>query len=217
MKPTIHRSHRSSLALHITPDGEVIVKVPFFMPNFLINQFLAEKEEWIQKSLTKITQRKRPHKTYKEGESFFYLGKEYILRFTDAIHIVFQDDTVLFPKALLFRAQKELTAWYTTQAKKLITERVAYHAEKMHVKHNGLLFSDTKSKWGTCFHDNSLQFNWRLIMTPIMVIDYVIIHELSHITHKNHSDAFWRRVRQFTPAYRQHRKWLNDHAHLLEI
>lgn len=215
--PHILRSRRNSLTIQITPSGEVIVKAPYLMPKFLINQFLTAKEEWIQKMLAKVSQKKIPEKNYTEGKSFFYLGKEYVLTLSNEITITIQDNTLFFPKALLFRMQKELSNWYTNQAKTIITKRVVYHAEKMGVTYAGLLFSDTKSKWGTCFPNNSLQFNWRLVMAPIMVIDYVVIHELSHVTHKNHSHAFWRNVSRFTPAYKQHRKWLNDHGHLLEI
>lgn len=216
-QPIILRSHRSSLSIQVTPAGEVIVKAPYLMPKFLINQFLTSKETWIQEALNKVQSHKKKQKKYAAGETFFYLGKEYTLEFTDTITITVAKENLLFPKALLFRAQKEITNWYSNQAKKIITERVVYHASKMNVVYKDIFFSDTKSKWGTCFHDNTLQFSWRLVMAPLMVLDYVVIHELSHVTHKNHSTAFWARVRQFTPAYRQHRKWLNDHAHLLEV
>jgi predicted metal-dependent hydrolase len=92
-----------------------------------------------------------------------------------------------------------------------------HHGLKMNATHSGLMFSDTKSKWGTCMHDNRLQFNWRLVMAPRMVLDYVVIHELAHTKEKNHGRNFWAKVRAFTPAYRQHRKWLTDNAHLLTV
>lgn len=156
-------------------------------------------------------------KHYQEGEVFWYLGEQYALTFSSGFTILFKENKLYFPRALQFRIQKELQGWYIHEAQIKISERVEFHANKMEIRYSGLLFSDTKSKWGTCFADNSLQFSWKLIMTPLLVMDYVIIHELSHITHKNHSADFWRRVARFTPAFRQHRKWLNAYGHLLVL
>lgn len=216
-EPHIIRSRRNSLTLHVGMDGKVIVKAPLFVPNFVIKKFVTEKEAWIQKSLVKIEERKPVKKLYKEGEMFLFLGKQYPLKFTDTIYVQLKNNALYLPKASIFRAQKELNAWYLKQAKEIITKRLAFHAKRMHTQYKDLLFSDTKSKWGTCFPDNSLQFNFRLVMAPLMVLDYVVIHELAHTTEKGHGNAFWRRVRLFTPAYKQHRKWLEEHAHLLVV
>lgn len=216
-QPQIIRSRRRSLSIEVTPHGEVIVKAPILAPKFMIHQFIREKEKWIEKCLTTLEKRKPVKKQYKEGEEFLFLGKKYALKLHDGIKIGFKDDNLYFPRASLFRAEKEITNWYIQQAKLFIAKRVKFHADKMDAEYADLLFSDTKSKWGTCFPDNSLQFNWRLIMTPIMVLDYVVIHELTHTTEKNHGNSFWRKVRLYTPAYKQHRKWLNDNAHLLQL
>ena len=211
------RSRRQSLSLEIRPSGEVVVKAPLHISDRLIQKFLAEKEEWLKEHLATIRKRMPQKKTYQEGETFYFLGKPYTLKHTNGIEIKLLEQELLLPKVMLFRAQKELTNWYLYQAKETISKRVAYHAEKMQAAYTDLLFSDTKSKWGTCFPDNSLQFNWRLIMAPLMVLDYVVIHELTHTTEKNHGDGFWRKVRLYTPAYRQHRKWLEENAQILVI
>lgn len=215
--PRVIRSRRNFLSLEIKPTGEIVVKAPLHVPERMIQKFLEEKEEWLRKNFTAIKKRTPQKKTYQEGESFYFLGKHYVLKYTDGIEIKLLDQALLLPKVMLFRAQKELTNWYLHQAKETISKRVAFHAEKMQAEYKDLLFSDTKSKWGTCFPDNSLQFNWRLIMAPLMVLDYVVIHELAHTTEKNHGDGFWRKVRLYTPAYRQHRKWLEENAQLLVI
>ncbi len=217
--PTLQviRSHRASISIHITPEGKVVVKAPHLVPQFVINNFLKEKESWIEKTLQKVTSRVIPTRTYTEGEIFYFLGESHKLSFYDGIEIHLKDGQLLFPKALQFRIQKELPDWFLKHAKEVIQKRLQVKAIEMHASFGDVRFSDTSSKWGTCFPDNSLQFNWRLIMAPLMVLDYVVIHELAHTTEKNHSDSFWRKVRQFTPAYRQHRKWLNDNAHLLTV
>lgn len=216
-EPHIIRSRRSSIQLYISPDGEVIVKAPHLAPKFVINHFVNSKKDWIEKTLAKVQQRIPKKKVYQEGEEFLFLGKVLTLKFYNGIHIVPKDDILYFPKALQFRIKKELESWYQKQAQDIIAKRVRHHAGLMNATYADIFFSDTSSKWGTCFADNRLQFNWRLVMTPLMVLDYVVIHELTHTTEKHHQDRFWRRVRLFTPAYKQHRKWLEQNAHLLQV
>ena len=216
-KPKIIRSNRASISLQVDDNGELIVKAPRLMPKFLINKFINEKSEWIKKALSKVNKIKNTKKNYKEGETFLFLGKEYSLHLGNYSEIFLDNNNLNFPKVLFFRIEKELRSWYIKNAKEKINQRLKLHAVKMNRNYTEVFFSDTKSKWGTCFHDNSLQFNWRLIMAPIVVIDYVIIHELTHTKEKNHSIKFWNNVKLFTPAYKQHRKWLKDNGRTLVI
>lgn len=212
------RSYRRSISIEINPEGKVIVKAPILAPMFLIKRFVHEKRNWIEKHLSKQKTRIRKTKEYKEGEKFLYLGKEYQLHLGNFKEINLATNGLLnFPQALIFRAQKELTNWYIKQAKNLITDRVKHHALKMNVNYGTITFSDTRSKWGTCTFHNNLQFSSRLIMAPIEVIDYVIIHELTHTKEKNHRFHFWSLVGSQTPAYKQHRKWLKTNGHSLMI
>lgn len=216
IKPTIIRSKRMSIALQIKPDAQLIVKAPFFTPEWMINQFLKQHEEWIEKNLKKVQARPIAKKRgYKNGETFFYFGKEYTLEIGEYKEIVFANNTLQFPKFLEFRIQKELEAWYIREAKKVITEQLEHYAKEMGLLYNEVRFSDTMSKWGSCTHDNRLQFNWRLIMAPILAINYVVVHELAHTVEKNHSQDFWRVVGKHNPTFRHQRKWLSDHGHLL--
>lgn len=213
----IIRANRASISIQITRGGEVVVKAPKLLPKFLIDQFVSSKKDWIEESLAKIAVRLPKKRSYTEGEEFLFLGIPHKLQFHAGAAIVAKNNTLFFPKGAVFRIQKELESWMKKQAEKIITERVTLHARKMNAHYRDIFFSDTISKWGTCFADNTLQFNWRLIMAPLLVIDYVVIHELTHTTEKNHQDSFWRRVRNFTPAYRQHRKWLEQNGHRLHF
>lgn len=212
--PKIIRSRRSSISFQITPNGELIVKAPLYIPVFLIKQAVKAREEWILRGIEKLEKRKTQPKQYTNDEEFWYLGNKHKLNIGN-YKVITLTSTLNFPQVLLFRIQKELATWYQRQAKEIITQRVMSHAEKMGASYKSIMFSDTKSKWGTCGPNNALQFNWRLVMVPLIIIDYVVIHELVHTTEKNHSYAFWRKVRAVTPACKHHRKWLNNHAHLL--
>lgn len=217
MKAKIIRQSRASISIQIDRNGEVIVKAPRLVPQFFIDQFINSKKEWIEKGLAKMSTRIPKKKKYQEGEKFLYLGMPHVLQFTTGSTILAKNGILYFPKGAAFRIEKELESWFKKQAQQLITDRVKLHAQKMRASYKEIFFSDTISKWGTCFADNTLQFNWRLIMAPLLVIDYVVIHELTHTTEKHHQASFWSRVRNFTPAYRQHRKWLTDNGHLLRF
>lgn len=146
------------------------------------------------------------------AKKLLYLGEEYTVKPEHVTKIFIQHSFLYFPQALLFRFHKELENWYKQQASTYITTRVAWYAARMHVKYLSVSIADTKSRWGACSHDNRLQFNWRLIMTPHAVLDSVVVHELAHTLEKNHSTKFWIHVHKVMPGYTAHRQWLNHHG-----
>lgn len=146
-----------------------------------------------------------------------YLGMEIQLKFSNSSEIRLEKDKLLFPKALEFRIQKSLQTWFKNQAQRLITQQVEYFARQMRTNYTELTFSDTKSQWGRCTHDNRLQFSWRLIMTPITTINYVVVHELAHTLERNHSKTFWSIVRRYCPSYNRQRNWLKEHGNSLIV
>lgn len=213
----IIRSNRRSLSLHILRDGTIEVKAPFFMPGFMIRQFVEKNSDWVEKKKQLVQNPMSLPKTYTHGETFFYLGNAYSLDIGDYTSISIKEDKLLFPKALLFRAKKELEYWYIRQAKEIITSQVQRYAEEMKTSYIAITFSDTKSQWGRCTHDNRLQFSWRLVMAPLLVLNYVVVHELAHTKEKNHSYLFWSIVRGVTPSYKQQIKWLKTHGTTLVV
>lgn len=214
-KIKVIRSLRRTMTLQILPDKTLVVKAPLFLPQFEIDRFIKKHEGWVKKRLETITERKKANKKFQEGEEFLFLGKIYILKIGNYKQIEFKDNFLLFPNFLVFRKEKELNGWYINQAKLFITNQVEKYAFQMKANYKSIMFSDTRSKWGTCFADNRLQFSWRLIMAPILVINYVIIHELAHTFEKNHGRRFWSKVRLFNPSFRQQIKWLKSHGNTL--
>jgi len=217
-EPQIIKSKRRTIALQIAPDGTLLVRAPLRASMHQIQQFIDYNREWIDEHLQKVEMRPRVDKhSFKEGETFWFLGNKVILTIGEFKQIEVKGDKLLFPRILVFRVQKELTAWYIKQARLLITQQVEYFAEQMKTSFISLTFSDTKSQWGRCTKDNRLQFSWRLIMSPLLTLNYVVIHELAHTLEKNHSRAFWSRVRLYNPSYRQQIKWLQTHGQTLTV
>lgn len=213
-KISIIKSHRRTISVHIEPDGKIIVKAPKLMPQFMIKQFIANHQDWIDKHLARIEK----VSVKKRGkDEYFYLGQSLTLEPANITSITVKGDKLLFPQSLIFRKDKELTRWYIAEAKKIIVSQTEKFAEQMGTNFKAITFSDTKSQWGRCTQDNRLQFNWRLIMAPSMVLNYVVVHELAHTMEKNHTQMFWMKVRNINPSYRQQIKWLKDYGSTLKV
>ncbi|MEK7605812.1 MAG: SprT family zinc-dependent metalloprotease [Patescibacteria group bacterium] len=211
LKITVVRSRRRSLSLHIESDGTVEVRAPFFALQRHIDQFVREHRDWIDKHVHKI----HIATSLKADNEYLFLGQRLKVTPGNYTEIRVEGEHLFFPQSLLFRKEKEIDQWYQREARRLITAQVEKYSQQMGTEYRGLTFSDTTSQWGRCSHDNRLQFSWRLIMAPVLVLNYVVIHELAHTMEKNHSRAFWSKVRQFTPSYRQQMKWLKDHGRTL--
>lgn len=213
----ITRSNRRSIAIVILPNGTVEVRAPKYIPEFAIKAFVRSKSEWIEKRREYVLKSRKEPKKFENGEKFAYFGKEYPLLLGSYTQIEVKDDKLLFPLALARRGQETMEKWYIKQAKTEIKKLVDEYAIKMETSYNGISFSDTRSQWGRCTHDNRLQFNWRLVMTPLLVVRYVVIHELAHTVEKNHSAKFWSKVRSVNPSYKQQIKWLKENGHGLTV
>jgi predicted metal-dependent hydrolase len=148
----------------------------------------------------------------------FYLGKSYTLeiRFKQK-SIVELEDKFYVASTNIQSTKRYLTSWYKQEARKIIQQRVNYYSKFSGSRYNTMSISEAQTRWGSCSSQKNLHFNWRLIMAPIPVIDYVVSHELAHLTEMNHSKLFWEKVRRMFPIYRQYRTWLKRNGESLAI
>jgi hypothetical protein len=215
----IIRTKRKNIALVISHDATLVVRAPMRTPLSYIEKLVEEKFAWIERKMREFEKRpKATKKTFLEGEEFLYLGKKYKLALTDGLKIETTEDLeLLFPHVFLWRAHQRMHDWYKKQAQEIISERTKIMAEKLNLKYASIKISNAKTNWGSCGPKNSLNFNWRLIMAPEAVIDYVIIHELMHILEKNHSRHFWNKVADAMLEYKTARKWLRENSKVLTL
>lgn len=101
---------------------------------------------------------------------------------------------------------------YIDAAREYFPKRAAYFLPLTGGSFNRITVRDQKTRWGSCSARGTLSFNWRLMLAPPAVLDYVVVHELCHLTHMDHSKAFWSLVESVCPNYRAHRKWLKEHG-----
>ena len=123
-----------------------------------------------------------------------------------------------------YREQKPLSAdlseskrnVYIRKAKETITKRVSYFARLMGVSYRNITIREQKTRWGSCSSKGNLNFNWKLVLMPEEVLDYVVVHELAHRKEMNHSERFWNHVEKVLPDYQARRKLLREleHRHL---
>ena len=108
-----------------------------------------------------------------------------------------------------------LEAQYRKEARRRITERAAYFAEKMGVNYGRIAIKAAKTRWGSCSARGNLNFHWKLILMPPAILDYVVVHELAHRIEMNHSPRFWAQVERILPDYRERRRWLKENGGLI--
>lgn len=116
--------------------------------------------------------------------------------------------------------QDRSSQWYKEkkkEARELFVQRIAHYEQITGLKVNRLRLSSAKTRWGSCSMAGNISLVWRLVMAPIEIVDYVIVHEIIHIRHPNHSKAFWDDVARIIPDYKKHRKWLKDNGYALSI
>ena len=112
--------------------------------------------------------------------------------------------------------KSKIIDWYKEKALDILADRVSIYKEKIAIPKK-ISIKTLTARWGSCNSKGELVFNWKLILAPLPVIDYVVIHELSHLKELNHSKHFWMIVAQIMPDYKKHIKWLKNNGHTLDI
>lgn len=215
----IIRTSRRSVALVIAPDATLVVRAPLNTPMSYIENVVRQKSGWVTRKISELKNRSQPlPKQFITGEKFLYLGQAYKLYIVDN-----QNAPLFFSHAFFLsskyrdKARKVLLKWYLEQARLKLQERSDFYASRTNLKYRRLRVNNARTRWGSCSRKGNLNFNWRLIMAPLPVLDYVVAHEICHLSHPNHSKQFWDKVADLSPEYKQHRKWLKQNDPLITI
>ena len=214
------KRRRKTISLHIKEDGRVVIYVPYHTPKGEIEGFIKEKESWVIKKISeKGRSIKETEKAFIPGEKFLYLGESYPLEIGDIYYrglpLKLSFGRFILDKDRLEEARDLFIHWYKREAKEKIEGRLHYFSNRLKLFPKGLKITSAKYRWGSCSRDSRLSFSWKIIMAPLSVIDYVLIHELVHIKEKNHSKRFWTYLETILPDYRKHRFWLKENGYRL--
>ena len=152
---------------------------------------------------------------YKSGDILPYLGQDYILEVRQypsyrkpGVQLVGERLLVLTAKTDPATVGKAVLEWYCARACRIIPERVEFYRKQIGKPVNSIRIKDVRSRWGSCSSKANLNFNWRLVLAPMEVLDYVVVHEMCHLKEMNHSKAFWDLVGEILPDYQKQREWL---------
>lgn len=210
----LRSSSRKTVSLHIEDHETIIVRAPTTFPSAKIKQLLQEHAVWIKQQQQTFLARSK----IKSSHEYWFLGKTYQLAIRSGQkNLIELEDKFYFALSHTDSFKTYITRWYKQQAQLILTKRVQHYAKKAGLTYRTISITNAQTRWGSCSSQKTLNFNWRLVMAPLEVIDYVISHELAHLTEMNHSADFWETVRKMYPLYRQHRTWLKRYGHLLKV
>ena len=213
----IIRTRRKTLAIAVDSFGRLIVRAPLRCSEARIFAFIQEKEGWI---LRKKAEKQGagiylPPENL-DGYQFLLLGQQCKIHLTTMDKVGYDAE-----KCVLYlpqnNARERLVKWLKTNAKRILTEVTAKTAVRMKTTYKSVLITSARRRWGSCSGEDALHYSFRLLYAPKSVIEYVVVHELAHTKHKNHSQAFWTEVATYVPDWREKRAWLKTHGGLMEI
>lgn len=176
------RSKRKTYAIEASPDKGIIIRIPFKMPRKAVETVLTEHRDWIVSHYLDAERKKEQQRQREQNSPYTDIQRQY------------------------------LEKHYREAAREYIPKRVDYFIRLTGGSYERITIREQKTRWGSCSGRGTLSFNWKLMLAPPAVLDYVVVHELCHLTHMNHSREFWQAVERVLPDYRERRKWLKEHG-----
>lgn len=202
---------KKNISIKIDLNGDIVVYAPIGIDYIYLENLLIKKKKWILKNINKIK-----NSPYNSNENIIFLGNKYIIK----IEISQKESIGLDNKFIYIKAknkddkyiQNMLVSWYKEQAEIILVNKVNILSERCKLFPSKVIIKDQKSRWGSCNSMKEIRLNWRLVLMPNRVIDYIIIHELCHLKIMNHSNEFWMLVKKYIPNYKECNIWLNENG-----
>lgn len=217
----LKKSSRKTVGITISQNGEIVISSPHRVSEAAIQDVLKKKSAWILQKLEKFeSMNQKSAYIFAQGGYLLFKGSEYKLNFVSSPNAAKPKVAVEGKSLSLYyrdidnveKMKDELKLWYVEQFKAAISERIPFFSKKLGVNPCKITIREQKTRWGSCSSKGNINLNWRLIMAPDQVLDYVVIHELCHLKQMNHSAAFWSLVAGSFPSYQLCRKWLKENG-----
>ncbi len=222
------RKKKKTLSITVTYDSKIIISAPEKAGIEEIEKKIYSKIKWIYQKLKLVNENFyiTKEKEYISGENFMYIGKNYRLKIenTENKNIELKlykgrfcleiDKNI---DSIEDRIKRVVNNWYMEKSKEKILERVKFYSEKIRVNPQKISIKNLTKSWGICSKNGNITFNWKIVMAPLSVIDYVVIHELCHLKYHNHSKEFWNLVSIYMSDYKNKKEWLKLNGTSLKI
>ena len=219
-------SERRTTDIVIERNGKVVVRPPAGYSPEQVDALVESKRLWIYRNLAewKNLNAAAVAREWVNGETFLYLGGAYRLRLESGqdAPLKLKDGRFCLSRELIERggtesARNAFEQFYAEKGQQRFADRVAHFAPKVGVTVSAIRVKDMGYRWASCGRSGTLNFHWKCMMAPPRIIDYIVAHELCHIHHRNHSDAFWNEVDKVLPEWRERKEWLRKRGASLEI
>jgi hypothetical protein len=217
---------RKTTDIVIERDGQITVRPPVGMVPEQVDQTVLSKRMWIYRNLAewKDLNATRVVREWVNGESFPYLGSRYRLQLVadQDEPLKLKDGSFHLHRSVIDQggseaAQAAFIRFYTDRGHDRLQKRVAFFSPRVGVRAPSVAVRDTGYRWAACLPKGDLHFHWKCLMAPLTVIDYIVVHELCHLHHRDHTDAFWNEVDKVMPNYRDRKDWLRRHGAEFEL
>jgi predicted metal-dependent hydrolase len=217
---------RQTTDIVIERDGVVRVRPPRCMTPEQVDATVFSKRMWIYRNLAEWQDLNatRVAREWVNGETFLYLGSGYRLSLVDSQDeaLKLKDGRFQLRGSVMTQggreaAQRTFEQFYIDKGLPRIQQRVSHFAPRVGVAAGEVKVKDLGYRWASCQPSGELHFHWKCLMAPLTVIDYIVVHELCHLHHRDHSDAFWNEVDKVLPQYRERKEWLRQRGANLEI
>lgn len=217
---------RKTMEIAVEPPKTITVTAPIGTTEDEILKKVESKGSWIIQKIYSFKHMQYSHinREFVNGESFMYLGRNYSLQ-------IEVDSSFKKPEVKLYRGKfivkasskndedirNAMEQWYRNRAKEVIGSRVKYYQKFFSKEPTDIRIKEQKKRWGSCTSKNELLFNWRCIMAKSNALDYIVIHEMCHMYHKDHSNEFWELVASVLPDYEVRKEWLRNYGVRMDL
>lgn len=220
-------NRRRSVQIRVPKPDCLELAAPTGMPWPKIRQLVESKQTWIMRQARRleVAAAQPTNASLTHGATLLYQGTPHTLLLladgTGKPSVTYSPCTIAVHLSELVGLDNDpavsgsLKKWYVKQAQQQLLERTLHWAAQLGVHPSRISLRDQKTRWGSCSSRGAISFNWRIIMAPPAVLDYLVVHELCHMLHPNHSAAYWREVARHLPDCRDLRRWLRQNSSLL--
>lgn len=218
----VRHPRRVRATLKVSNKG-VFLHIPTRLPMKFVHDLISEKANWISQQLAKQP-KPEPERQWQQGETLYLLDqaiKLHLVQKNDSTTVFLEDNALILSGRLhrlsLKTRRQAIINWYKEQATHYLNKRTTELSQQTDLIPTAITVKTYKARWGSCNIRGEIQYNWQIIQAPPAIIDYLIIHELCHLMHHNHSPAFWQLVQSHHPEYKQDQIWLKQNGVKLQF
>lgn len=212
----VERTARQTVGIYLERNGSILVRAPKAVSDERIAAVVKAKLPWVYRAQARwaeLNPQPAP-KEFVSGETVYFLGQPHRLDFRSDVERPLErvGDVFVLDRAQRGQSEALLKAFYRQEGLKRVPEMVAQHAKSMGVSPNQVRIQELGHRWGSCSEKGTLNFHWKALAIPVEALHYVVVHELAHLTHRDHSSKFWGLVERELSGWQRHEQWLAEHG-----